>query len=113
MAAGICGASAAMAISTVLPESEARQRQTFFTVIGVRTFSTVATVFYPIVGDFFNFSSADMGLSIGATIHDVAQGVGAGYRVSPEISALVHLREAGPYGNAFTHGDGHRYVMPA
>ena len=54
-----------------------------------------------------------MGLSIGATIHDVAQGVGAGYSVSPEMSDLVHLREAGPYGNAFTLRDGHRYVMPA
>ena len=102
-----------MAISAVLPESEARQRQTFFAVIGVRTFSTVAKVFYPRVGDLFNFSSADMGLSIGATIHDVAQGVGAGYRVSPETGDLVHLCEAGPYGNAFTHGDGLRYVLPA
>ena len=66
-----------MAISAVLPEPEAWQRQTFITIIGVRTFSTVAKVFYLIVGDLFNFSSADMGLSIGATIHDVAQGVGA------------------------------------
>ena len=96
-----------MAISTVLPESEVRQRQTFFTVIGVRTFSTVAKVFYPIVGDLFTFSSVDMGLSIGATIQDVAQGVGAGYRVSPETGDLVRLREAGPYG------DGHSYVLPA
>ena len=88
-AVGICGASAAMAISAVLPESEARQRQTLFTVIGVATFSTVAMIFYPIASDLFDFSSADMGLFIGATIHDVAQVVGAGYSVSTETGDLA------------------------
>ena len=88
-AVGICGASAAMAISAVLPESEARQRQTLFTVIGVATFSTAAMIFYPIAGDLFNFGSADMGLFIGATIHDVAQVVGAGYSVSRETGDLA------------------------
>ena len=71
-AVGICGASAAMAISAALPESEAKQRQTLFTVLGVTTFSTAAMVFYPIVGNLFTFSSTNMGLFIGATIHDVA-----------------------------------------
>ena len=88
-AVGICGASAAMAISAVLPESEVRQRQTLFTVIGVATFSTAAMIFYPIAGDLFKFSSADMGLFIGATIHDVAQVVGAGYSVSTETGDLA------------------------
>jgi len=88
-AVGICGASAAMAISAVLPESEARQRQTLFTVIGVATLSTAAMIFYPIAGDLFDFSSADMGLFIGATIHDVAQVVGAGYSVSTETGDLA------------------------
>ena len=88
-AVGICGASAAMAVSAVLPESEARQRQTLFTVIGVATFSTAAMIFYPIAGDLFNFGSADMGLFIGATIHDVAQVVGAGYSVSTETGDLA------------------------
>jgi uncharacterized integral membrane protein (TIGR00698 family) len=86
---GICGASAAMAISAALPESEAKQRLTLFTVIGVTTFSTVAMVFYPIFGDFLGFSSKDMGFFIGATIHDVAQVVGAGYSVSPETGDLA------------------------
>ena len=86
---GICGASAAMAISAALPESEAKQRQTLFTVIGVTTFSTIAMVFYPIFGDLLHFTSTDMGFFIGATIHDVAQVVGAGYSVSPETGDLA------------------------
>ena len=88
-AVGICGASAAIAISAALPDSDAKQRLTLFTVIGVTTLSTVAMVFYPIAGDFLNFSSRDMGFFIGATIHDVAQVVGAGYSVSPETGDLA------------------------
>ena len=78
-----------MAISAVLPESEATQRQTLFTVIGATTFSTAAMVFYPIFGNLFNFGSTHMGLFIGATIHDVAEVVGAGYSVSSEAGDLA------------------------
>ena len=88
-AVGICGASAAMAISAALPESEAKQQQTLFTVIGVTAFSTVAMVLYPIFGDLLHFTSTDMGFFIGATIHDVAQVVGAGYSVSSETGDLA------------------------
>ena len=88
-AVGICGASAAMAMSAALPESEAKQRQTLFTMIGVTTFSAVAMVFYPIFGDLLHFTSTDRGFFIGATIHDVAQVVGAGYSVSSETGDLA------------------------
>jgi uncharacterized integral membrane protein (TIGR00698 family) len=88
-AVGICGASAAIAISAVLPESETKQRHTLFSVIGVTAFSTAAMVFYPIGGDLLDFTSTDMGFFIGATIHDVAQVVGAGYSVSPETGDLA------------------------
>jgi hypothetical protein len=74
----ICGASAAMAISSVLPESEDRRRATLFTVIGVASLSTVAMIFYPLLGDILGMDDEAMGFFIGATIHDVAQVVGAG-----------------------------------
>ena len=60
-----------------------------FSVIGVTTFSKVAVVFYPIFGDLLHFTSTDMGFFIGATIHDVAQVVGAGYSVSSETGDLA------------------------
>ena len=88
-AVGIGGASAALALSAARPDSEAKQRQTLFTVIGVTAFSTVAMVFYPIFGDLLRFTSTDMGFFIGATIHDVAQVVGAGYSVSSETGDLA------------------------
>lgn len=93
-AVAICGASAAMAISSVLPLSEARQKMTLFTVIGVAGLSTVAMIFYPVVGQLLDFSDRDMGFFIGASIHDVAQVVGAGFSVSKEagnVAVLIKL----------------------
>jgi len=87
-AVGICGASAAMAISSALPQGPETKRQTLFTVIGVTALSTIAMVLYPVIGGLLQFSDADMGLFIGATIHDVAQVVGAGYSVSTETGDL-------------------------
>ena len=85
----ICGASAAMAISSVLPESEDRRRATLFTVIGVASLSTVAMIFYPLLGDLLGMDDEAMGFFIGATIHDVAQVVGAGYSVSTDAGDLA------------------------
>ena len=87
-AVAICGASAAMAISSALPQGPETKRQTLFTVIGVTALSTIAMVLYPVIGGLLQFSDADMGLFIGATIHDVAQVVGAGYSVSTETGDL-------------------------
>ena len=87
-AVAICGASAAMAISSVLPADDDQRKETLFTVIGVTTLSTTAMVFYPLVSHFFGLSDTETGLFLGATIHDVAQVVGAGYSVSGEVGDL-------------------------
>ena len=85
----ICGASAAMAIASVLPEAEERRRATLFTVIGVASLSTIAMIFYPLLGDMLGMDDEAMGFFIGATIHDVAQVVGAGYSVSTDAGDLA------------------------
>jgi uncharacterized integral membrane protein (TIGR00698 family) len=81
-ATAICGASAALAISAVLPRHPDADRDAIFAVIGVTTLSTVAMVVYPWA---FTAATTDerlIGFLIGASIHDVAQVVGAGYSVS-------------------------------
>ena len=88
-AVAICGASAAMAISSVLPPSERLERDTVFTVIGVTTLSTLAMVLYPIVISLFHLDHAGVGMFLGGTIHDVAQVVGAGYSVSEETGNVA------------------------
>ena len=84
-AVAICGASAALAISSVLPPSPTRERDTLLTVVGVTAFSTVAMGTYPVLAAALGLSAQQTGFLLGATIHDVAQVVGAGYGVSKEV----------------------------
>lgn len=83
-AVAICGASAALAIASVLPPSKTRERDTMLTVVGVTTLSTIAMIVYPLIATILGLSEAQTGVFLGATIHDVAQVVGAGYGVSKD-----------------------------
>ncbi len=82
-ATAICGASAALAIASVLPRQEGHEQRTTLAVIGVTTLSTVAMVVYPALTGWLGFDETRAGIFIGATIHDVAQVVGAGYSLTP------------------------------
>ncbi|WP_380878581.1 phosphoenolpyruvate carboxylase [Sphingomonas sp. DBB INV C78] len=83
-ATAICGASAALALSAALPAHPKKEQATLFTVIGVSVLSTLAMIGYPIVASITGLDHHQAGIFIGATIHDVAQVVGAGYAISPE-----------------------------
>jgi uncharacterized integral membrane protein (TIGR00698 family) len=83
-ATAICGASAALAISAVLPRHPNSDRDAIFAIIGVTTLSTIAMVLYPWAFGTFASDPKLVGFLLGATIHDVAQVVGAGYSVSTE-----------------------------
>ncbi len=88
-AVAICGASAALAISSVLPKGEHHERDTVFTVIGVTALSTVAMIVYPLLISVFHLDHAAVGMFLGGTIHDVAQVVGAGFSVSEETGNVA------------------------
>jgi uncharacterized integral membrane protein (TIGR00698 family) len=93
-AVAICGASAALAISAVLPKHENSERDTLLTVVGVTGLSTVAMITYPIISKLLGLSPEHTGIFLGGTIHDVAQVVGAGYMISPatgDIATVVKL----------------------
>ncbi|MGQ7792205.1 YeiH family protein [Faunimonas sp. B44] len=81
-ATAICGASAALAIASVLPRRPESDRETIFVVVAVTTLSTIAMVIYPALFHALGFDRYQIGILVGATIHDVAQVVGAGYAVS-------------------------------
>jgi len=84
-ATAICGASAALALSAALPAHPLKERATTFTVVGVSLLSTAAMVVYPLIATALGLSNAHAGIFLGGTIHDVAQVIGAGYSLSPEI----------------------------
>jgi uncharacterized integral membrane protein (TIGR00698 family) len=88
---GICGAAAAMTISALLPKNEDTTRWTLFTVVGVTALSTLAMIVYPILASFLQLTGHDTGFFIGATIHDVAQVMGAGYAVSEKTGDVAAL----------------------
>ena len=76
-ATAICGASAAMAISAALPGHAGKEKATLFTVIGVSALSTMAMIAYPMIANGLGLDATQAGIFLGATIHDVAQVVGA------------------------------------
>lgn len=80
----ICGASAAVAIAAILPANKNAERNLAFTVMSVTILSTLAMIFYPGVAAWLELNDRLSGVFIGATIHDVAQVVGAGLSISPE-----------------------------
>jgi uncharacterized integral membrane protein (TIGR00698 family) len=91
-AVAICGASAAMAIAAILPKDERSDDRLVFTVVGVTILSTVAMILYPILSQVaLGFDDVTAGIYLGATIHDVAQVVGAGFSISPEAGETATL----------------------
>ncbi|HEY2819131.1 MAG TPA: putative sulfate exporter family transporter [Casimicrobiaceae bacterium] len=90
-ATAICGASAAIAIASVLPRDEKSERELIFTIAGVTVLSTVAMILYPAIVGALGLNASQAGIFLGGTIHDVAQVVGAGYSVSPEAGDYAVL----------------------
>ncbi|MDO6565173.1 putative sulfate exporter family transporter [Amphritea sp. 1_MG-2023] len=86
---GICGASAALAVAAVLPQDKDAEKNLIFTVICVTALSTVAMIAYPLIVTAFDLDEVASGVFLGATIHDVAQVVGAGYMMSDEIGDVA------------------------
>ena len=71
-----------MAIAAVLPKRFLKEEDVLLTVVGVTAMSTIAMIAYPVLFRYLGLADVEIGYMIGATIHDVAQVVGAGYSVS-------------------------------
>lgn len=90
----VCGASATLATSTVLPNYEGRDTDVAFVVVGVNLLATLAMLAYPPICMLLGFDDRTTGIMLGGTIHDVAQVVGAGYAISDtagNAAAIVKL----------------------
>jgi uncharacterized integral membrane protein (TIGR00698 family) len=85
----VCGASATLATSTVVPQYRGKEADVAFVVIAVNTLSTGAMVLYPVLCVWLGFDAPTTGVMLGGTIHDVAQVVGAGYAVSEPVGNIA------------------------
>ncbi|HYZ48115.1 MAG TPA: putative sulfate exporter family transporter [Sphingomonas sp.] len=90
----ICGASAALALSSVLGEKRINQAQLTLVLVAVSAASALAMSTYPILSAALGLSPHAAGFLLGASIHDVAQALGAGYsmgEVQGQTAAIVKL----------------------
>ena len=85
----ICGASAALALAAALPAHPQKERATLFTVVSVSALSTLAMIVYPMIAQALGLDARAAGIFLGATIHDVAQVVGAGYAMSQQTGDVA------------------------
>lgn len=80
-----------MAIAAVLPRDDCSEADLSFTVLGVTLLSTLAMIIYPLLTSWAGFDMRTTGVFLGATVHDVAQVVGAGFSVSSETGETATL----------------------
>ena len=73
----ICGASAVIATNTV---TRAPDEDVAYAVACVTVFGSIAMFCYPLLPDLFDLTTRAYGLWTGASIHEVAQVVAAGYQ---------------------------------
>ena len=88
-AVAICGASAALALATVLGDKRASQAQLTLVLVAVSAASALAMSLYPVLAHTLHLTDRQAGFLMGASIHDVAQALGAGYSYSPEAGATA------------------------
>lgn len=88
-AVAICGASAALAIAAVIPKARLQEEDVLLTVVSVTALSTLAMILYPVLFGMLGLTEVEQGYLIGATIHDVAQVVGAGYSVGERAGDIA------------------------
>ncbi|WP_342358494.1 YeiH family protein [Terrarubrum flagellatum] len=81
----VCGASACLATATVVPDYRNKAADIAFTVVMANAISTLAMIAYPPLCSWLGLTPHETGIMIGATVHDMAQVVGAGYAVSESV----------------------------
>lgn len=87
----ICGISAALAAASVLPQRRQLRDATLFVCVAVSMIGTIAMIVYPTVVELAGWDVAASATFLGASIHEVAQVVGAAFALSPEHGELAVL----------------------
>ncbi|GGJ44668.1 hypothetical protein CDQ92_03130 [Sphingopyxis bauzanensis] len=93
-ATAICGASAALALYSLIGDKRVDQARFTLTLVGITVASAFAMTLYPVLAAELALTDAQAGFLIGASIHDVAQAIGGGFSFSPaagEVATIVKL----------------------
>jgi len=93
-AVAICGASAALAVAARLGDRRISKAELAQVLVGIAVVSAAAMFLYPILAHLLRLDDRQAGFVLGASIHDVAQALGAGYsfsHIAGDTSAIVKL----------------------
>ncbi len=90
-AVAICGASAALAIASVVDPNKRNNSHLLAVILVATGMSTLAMIFYPVLLAQLHMDVVGTGFVLGASIHDVAQVIGAGFSVSDDVGQAATL----------------------
>ncbi|QCB57132.1 putative sulfate exporter family transporter [Sphingopyxis sp. PAMC25046] len=93
-ATAICGASAALALYSLIGDKRIDQARFTLTLVGITVASALAMTLYPVLAAQLDLTDAQAGFLIGASVHDVAQAIGGGFSFSQpagEVATIVKL----------------------
>ena len=90
-ATAICGASAALALYSLIGDKRIDQARFTLTLVGITVASAVAMTLYPVLAAELGLTDAQAGFLIGASIHDVAQAIGGGFSFSAEAGEVATI----------------------
>ena len=91
-ATAICGATAALAISSII---KAKPNQISLAVFIIFLMNAIALVLFPIMGRFLGLTDIQFGLFSALAIHDTASVVGSGFLYSDEAGEIATTLKVG------------------
>jgi len=90
-ATAICGASAALALSSLLGERRIGKGRLTSILVSITIASALAMTTYPLLAHSLSLDDQQAGFFIGASVHDVAQAVGGGFSFSKEAGEIATI----------------------
>ncbi len=91
-ATAICGATAALAISSII---KAKPNQISLAVFIIFLMNAIALALFPIIGSFLGLTEMQFGLFSALAIHDTASVVGSGFLFSDEAGEIATTLKVG------------------
>src|SRR3546814_20241680 len=93
-ATAIGGASAALALWSLIGDKRVDQARFTLTLVGITVASALAMTLYPVLAAQLGLTDAQAGFLIGASIHDVAQAIGGGFSFSQPAGEVAQTGRA-------------------
>jgi uncharacterized integral membrane protein (TIGR00698 family) len=87
----ICGASAVLAVAAILPQSLKKEEDSVWTVLIITLYSTTCMLLFPLIAQMIGLNTEQTGVFLGASLHDVAQVVGASYAINADVGDYAVL----------------------